>query len=155
MTMGGAVMVLPALGPLAFPAQANEIKEFAGSLRKLSELLNKASHHREGEPVRPDTLDNVPSLICQLLGKAEAFLGELPWHMETSFVYGQQPRVLAGEAWSHGSPTPRLLRVIVWTGASPGTRVTFWNKQRRNPVVPDPAFIVRPRSREKQRDSPP
>ncbi|MFN4806602.1 MAG: hypothetical protein ACK46A_14600 [Akkermansiaceae bacterium] len=58
-----------------------------------------------------------------------------------------QPKVLSGEAWSHGSPTPRLLRVIVWTGASPGTNVTFWNKERRNPVVPDPVFITRPRKR--------
>jgi hypothetical protein len=37
--------------------------------------------------------------------------------------------------------------VIVWTGASPGTNVTFWNKERRNPVVPDPVFITRPRKR--------
>lgn len=145
MTTGGAVMVLPALGPLAFPAQANEIKEFTITLRKLAELLNKASHHREGEPAPSATLDDAPSLIHQLLGKAEAFLGELPWHLDASFVYGEQPKVLSGEAWSHGSPAPRLLRVIVWSGSSPGSHVTFWNKTRRNPIVTDPVFIARPR----------
>lgn len=92
-------------------------------------------------------LDEAPALIRQLLAKAEAFLGELPWHLDASFVYGDQPKVLSGEAWSHGSPAPRLLRVIVWTGTSPGTHVTLWNKTRRNPIVTAPVFIVRPRRR--------
>lgn len=145
MTVGAAVMILPALGRLAFPARATEVNEFVTSLGELARLLNRAAHHQEGEPETLGELGEAPALIRQLLGKAEAFLGELPWHLDASFVYGKQPKVLSGEAWSHGSPTPRLLRVIVWTGASPGTHVTFWNRERRNPVVPDPVFIVRPR----------
>jgi len=145
--VGGAVMILPALGPLAFSARTNEVNEFATALRELSEMLNQASHHREGEPASSATLGGAPALIRQLLGKAEAFLGELPWHLDASFVYGEQPKVLSGEAWSHGSPAPRLLRVIVWTGTSPGAHVTLWSRTRRNPIVTDPVFIVRPRRR--------
>jgi len=148
MTIGGAVMILPALGPLAFPARSNEVNELAAGLRELSEVLNRFSHHRESEPTSSTELSAAPALILQLLGKAEAFLGELPWHLDASFVYGEQPKVLSGEAWSHGSTTPRLLRVIVWTGTSPGAHVTLWNKTRRNPIVTDPVFIVRPRRRQ-------
>jgi hypothetical protein len=148
MTVGAAVMILAALGPRAFPERAHEVNEFATGLRELAEILNRTSHHREGEPVSSEAPVEAAALIRQLLGKAEAFLGDLPWHLEASFVYGEQPKVLSGEAWSHGSPTPRLLRVIVWTGVSPGSHVTFWNKERRNPVVPDPVFIVRPRRRQ-------
>lgn len=148
MTVGAAVMILPALGPLAFPERSNEVNEFAAGLRKLNDVLNPTSHHCEGKPVSSEAPIEAAALIRQLLGKAEAFLGDLPWHLQASFVYGEQPKVLSGEAWSHGSPTPRLLRVIVWTGTSPGSHVTFWNKERRNPVVPDPVFIVRPGRRQ-------
>ena len=145
MTLGSARMIISALGPLAFSAQAENVSGFVTDLGRLTEVLNAASHDREDEPVSANLTTQAPALIGKLLSKAEAFLGDLPWHMEASFVYGEQPKVLSGEAWSHGSPAPRLLRVIVWTGASPGHQVTFWNKERRNPVVPDPVFIVRPR----------
>ena len=145
MTLGPAKMILSALGPLAFSAKAQELSEFVADLSKLTDVLNASSHDRENEPASTEWTKQAPTLIGQLLAKAEAFLGDLPWHMEASFVYGEQPKVLSGEAWSHGSPTPRLLRVIVWTGACPNSHVTFWNRDRRNPVVPDPVFIMRPR----------
>ncbi len=147
MTLGSAKMILSALGPLAFSGQAENVSDFVTDLGKLTNALNAASHDREGEPVSADWTSEAPALIGQLLVKAEALLGDLPWHMEASFVYGDQPKVLSGEAWSHGSPTPRLLRVIVWSGSSTGKHVTFWNRERRNPVVPDPVFIVRPTKR--------
>ena len=145
MTLGSARMLVSALGPLAFAGKEKQVSEFAAGLGKLTDVLNAASHDREGESVSSEWTIQAPALVRELLCKAEAFLGDLPWHMEASFVYGEQPKVLSGEAWSHGSPTPRLLRVIVWSGGSPGTHVTFWNKERRNPVVPDPVFIVRPK----------
>ena len=108
-------------------------------------LLNKSSHHREGQPRSLTALDDAPASILQILAMGEAFLTEFPWHLDVSVVYGNQPKVLSGEAWSHGSPTTRLLRVIVWSGNDPGTRVTVWNRKRRNPILSDPVFIVRPR----------
>lgn len=144
MTVGAAGMIVSAFGPLAFPSQANAVSEFAETLRQLSELLNQSSHHRESELLPPDALDGAAMMIHQLLGKAQTILGELPWHLNASFVYGEQPKVLSGEAWSHGCAAPRLLRVILWTGTSPGTHVTLWNKTRRNPIVTDPVFITRP-----------
>lgn len=144
MTVGPAVMLLPALGSLAFPAHQNVIKECAAGLRKLSETLNQASHHRGDEPAPAAGLDEAPALIQQVLTKAREFLGELPWHLHASFVYGEQPKVVSGEAWSHGSAAPRLLRVILWNGAAPGPHVLLWNKTRRNPIITDPVFIVRP-----------
>jgi hypothetical protein len=142
------VMIMRALGPLAFPAHANDVHEFVTGLRELSDLLNPTSHHREGAPIPAQAPSEAAALIFQLLGKAKTFLGDLPWHLDATFSYGEQPKVLSGEAWSHGSPTPRLLRVIVWTGRSPGAHVTLWDRTRSNPIVTDPVFIVRPRPRE-------
>lgn len=147
MTAGGAAIILPALAPLAFPARADAINDFVSNLRELSEILNICSHHHEGDRHSSSPLSGAPQLIHTLLAKAEEFLGELPWHLQTSFVYGDQPKVLSGEGWSHGSPAPRLLKVIVWTGKTAGPRITLWNKTRRNPIMTDPVFIVRPRQR--------
>ncbi len=143
MTVGAAAMILPALARIAFPNHTSEVNEFVLTLDRFAKILNRSSHHQAG-PAIGDTLNEAPALILALLQKAEYFLGELPWHLEASFSYGEQPKVVSGEAWSHGSSTPRMLRVIVWTGFSPGKQFTFWNKQKRNPVVPDPLFIVRP-----------
>lgn len=145
MTAGTAVIILRTLGPLAFPEQVNVVEVFVADLTVLLTKLNNASHDRESEPVTPAPPNEIAQLIRQLLDTAEILLGDLPWHLNVSFVYGEQPKVLSGEAWSHGSPSPRLLRVLAWTGTSPGKSFTFWNRERRNPVVPDPRFIVRPR----------
>jgi hypothetical protein len=127
--------------------QPSEVQAFSSALSKLSGLLNPPSHHREGKAPSLENRDEAAALVQGILSNAQTFMGDLPWHMEANFVYGQQPKVLSGEAWSHGCPPPRLLRVIVWTGASPGIHVKFWNKERRNPVVPDPVFITRPGER--------
>lgn len=145
LTVAGGVMLFSALAPLAFPERADAITDFAACLQRLSRLLNEASHHREGKPDSSTTLNETPQLVRQLLEKAEKFLGELPWHLEASLVYGEQPKVLSGEAWSHGSAAPRLLRVIDWAGAAPGKELTIWSKTCRNPIVTDPVFVVRPR----------
>lgn len=144
LSSGGAAMLLAGLIPVAFP-DAESPSELAAGIAELSEILNDASHHQASRAPSSDPLNKVPALIGQLLLKARALLGAMPWHLEASFVYGVQPKVLCGEAWSHGSATPRLLRVILWTGAVAGTRLTFWDKTRRNPIVTDPVFILRPR----------
>lgn len=148
MTSGASALILKELTPLAFSSQPSDVQAFTSALSQLSGLLNPPSHHREGKAPALENRGEAATLVQMILNNAQTFMGDLPWHMEASFVYGQQPKVLSGEAWSHGSPTPRLLRVIVWTGASPGSHVTFWNKERRNPVVPDPVFITRPRKQQ-------
>lgn len=147
MTSGASAMILKELTPLAFSSQPSDVQAFTSALSQLTGLLNPPSHHREGKAPLLENRGEAAALVQRILYNAQTFMGDLPWHMEANFVYGQQPKVLSGEAWSHGSSTPRLLRVIVWTGASPGTHVKFWNKERRNPVVPDPFFITRPRKR--------
>ena len=147
MTSGASALILKELTPLAFSSQPADVQAFTSALSQLTGLLNPPSHHREGKAPLLEKRGEAAALVQTILYNAQTFMGDLPWHMEANFVYGQQPKVLSGEAWSHGSPTPRLLRVIVWTGASPGTHVKFWNKERRNPVVPDPVFITRPRKR--------
>jgi hypothetical protein len=83
-------------------------------------------------------------LVRMMLDSAIALIGELPWHLTASMVYSGQPSVLSGQAWSHGSESPRLIRVIDWTEATPGSRVKVWNRNRRNPIMTDAVFIERP-----------
>lgn len=147
LTLGGAAMLLTALGPLGFPTKADRVAELVGVLQTLSGLLNAVSHHGGRERSTPEALGQTPSLVRQLVVSAEAFLEDLPWHLKVNFVYGDQPKILSGEAWSHGSATPRLLRVLDWTGIGERSHVTIWNKTRRNPVVTDPVFIARPSRR--------
>jgi hypothetical protein len=144
LTIGGAVILLPALGALAFPTRAKEGEQIAAGLRELLGVLNMASHHQEEMSPSLTEVDRIPGLIHQILNKAKEFLGELPWHLHASSIYGEQPKILSGQAWSHGSATPRLLRVILWTGTIPGHQVLIWSKTRRNPIITDPVFIQRP-----------
>jgi len=147
MTCGSAAMLLPALGSLAFRALEAQVNDCAAALVKLSDILNRETHHRTGKPSKDPDQTRIPVLVREVLQRAQGFLGELPWHLKPSITYGEQPKVISGEAWSHGSSTPRLLRVIVWDGTAPGPQVTFWNKTRRNPIVTDPVFVVRPQRR--------
>lgn len=143
LTVGAAVMLLPGLGSLAFPMRS-EVNKLASSLNSLSNFLNAASHHQEGASSAAAKLDDAANLIHEVLEAANGLLGELPWHLNASSVYGEQPKVISGEAWSHGSSTPRLLKVIVWTGEPVRRQVFLWNKTRRNPIITDPIFIERP-----------
>jgi hypothetical protein len=145
MTVGSALLLFRALGPFAFPARENDLKICLDALTMLSESLNRMSHHTTQQFTRREEDGDLASQIRVVLTKTQALLGELPWHLTPSFVYGEQPKVISGEAWSHGSDTRRLLRVIVWTGIPIGTQVTLWNRTRRNPVISDPVFIERPR----------
>jgi hypothetical protein len=147
LTPGSAAVLLTALGPLGFPTKADMVAELATVLQTLSGLLNAVSHHGGRERFTPEALGQTPALIRQLIVNAEALLEDLPWHLKVNFVYGDQPKILSGEAWSHGSATPRLLRVLDWTGIGERSYVTIWNKTRRNPVVTDPVFITRPSRR--------
>ncbi len=146
-TSGSAVMLLRVLGSLAFPARENEVNNCVVTVAKLSDALNQVSHHRARQTAPSVELDGIADLILEVLANAQKFLGELPWHLNANFVYGEQPKVVSGEAWSHGCAAPRMLRVILWDGAALGPQIMLWNKTGRNPIVTDPVFIVRPRRR--------
>lgn len=147
MTVGAAIIILKIFGPLAFTSQ-NElmsINNLISYLYRLSEILNRASHHNDEEPAQVMNNPEIPNLIYKIIETTKAAIGDLPWHMKTSFVYGEQPKVLSGEAWSHGHSLPRLLRAILWAGESVNSQVVLWNKSRINPVIPNPCFLNRPK----------
>jgi hypothetical protein len=143
LTTGPAGMLLSVLGTLAFPSRQTAINEFVRGLNELGTALNKCSHHRH-ESLSAVERDDLPRLLRHLLDKAQEVLGDLPWHLHTTFSYGEQPKVVSGEAWSHGSSAPRLLRVIMWSDVEVGTHILLWNRKRQNPIVTDPVLVRRP-----------
>lgn len=150
LTIGSAEIVLKSLLPLAWPADPNTTTSFFETLATLRPLLNAKSHHKSDlNDVSKDSRvpdDGAAALVDRLLRDTKTLVGEMPWHMTATVVYGEQPKVLSGEAWSHSSATPRLIRVIDWNRRAPGRKVTLWNKTGRNPVIADPEFIRRPLS---------
>jgi hypothetical protein len=147
LTLGAAQILIRALGSLAFPDQHEEVDRFAVTLQTLGKALNILSHHRETSTPSP-TGPEVAKLLDNLLRLAHDLLGECPWHLTPMVVYGDQPKVLSGEAWSHTSSTPRLIRVILWSGeTTSNSSVLVWNRNRSNPVITDPVFITRTRRR--------
>ena len=141
LSSGSAIFLIRALAPLIFPKP--KVTEITRVLNKLVEICNEAAHHMErGRVVRGSK--EMPNLIRQLLDSTSEMLGELPWHLSVDNVFGRLPKVLSGEAWSHGSAMPRRLKVILWEGEAYERWVTIWNPSLRNPVVVDPVFISRP-----------
>jgi len=108
----------------------------------LIDQLNPGSHDNPGKS--SDNTKSVPLLIREVLRAAHELLGDFPWHLNVDFTFGEQPKVLSGEAWSHGSPSPRSLKIIKWDGSSTKSRMLIWNKNGKNPVIPDAEFINRP-----------
>jgi hypothetical protein len=134
LTIGQAIILLPALGSLAFPRHAAQVVELAGILRTLSPYFNEVSHDQEAAPASKVRSDGILEEVRNLLDRARECLGELPWHLDISTVYGEQPKIISGAAWSHSSATPRLLRVILWAGSVPDRYVLLWNKTGRKPL---------------------
>jgi hypothetical protein len=149
LTIGSAEIILQSLLSLAWPAASVAAAAFFEAFAKLRPPLNAKSHHSSdtshdttADSHAPD--DRAAELVDRLLEATKALVGEMPWHMTSTIVYGHQPKVLSGEAWSHSSATPRLIRVIDWNGRALGRKVMLWNKTGRNPVIADPEFIRRP-----------
>ncbi len=141
LSSGSAMFLIKALAPLVFPEP--KVTKITRVLNRLIEIGNEAAHHMErGRVVRGSK--EMPTLIRQLLESTSEMLGELPWHLTVDNVFGSLPKVLSGEAWSHGSPMSRRLKVILWEGEAYERWATIWNPSRRNPVVVDPVFISRP-----------
>ena len=141
LTSGSAAILIGALAPLVFPEKG--ITLVVSKLGKLGEILNSLVHHF-GASKSVVSPDQVPILIRQLLDCAAEAFGEMPWHLAVDRTFGGLPKVLSGNAWSHGSPDRKRLKVILWDGDFEGPHVTIWNRTRRNPVITDPVFISRP-----------
>jgi len=138
-TAGSGAIIIERLGE-SFAAGGKGYSELAEVIGELGRILNAALHHREGveEEFRAETCTH---LIQRALQTAMELFGELPWHFSPAVQFGQGPRVLSGQAWSHAHPTPRLLRVITQTGVPQADDLLVWNRTGTNPIVADPVFI--------------
>jgi hypothetical protein len=76
LTAGAAVMILEALGPLAFHDREIEVSQLCAALKQLSSSLNEASHHQEGKRHSVGTFSRIADFILKLLTIAEAVFGE-------------------------------------------------------------------------------
>lgn len=142
LTIGPASIMISALGPLAFPDKNSDVKMCVLDLEELARYLNDPTHDRDirGEPKTPQGLAGV---IDALLKHCKALFGELPWHLVPSFSHGEQPKVICGEAWSHGHPIPRMLRVITSSDHPTQQEISLWNPTGANPVIANAVFLHR------------
>lgn len=140
--LGRAVLIISGFFPTAFPDKKQKLPFFIATLEELRKSGNKDSHDNPKE-LKPKSSD-VAKNINNLLKHSFEMFGELPWHMNVKSIHRGQPRILIGEAWSHGFPTTRLFKIIDTFGNQDDEKFLFWNPSRKNPVVPDPTFIRRP-----------
>lgn len=143
-TVGPAAMLIKALAPLAFTENQEALECLVASITKCADNLNILSHHSE-EKTRNITSVEAGEFISCILDSAQCLLEELPWHLEVSWVYGEAPKVVSGQAWNHGARFPTQRRLLVTSVVQPDSKILFWNPSRRNPVIPDAVFISRPR----------
>ena len=151
LSVGGACILIRYLGNLAFARQQQEIEQILEHLNWLGDNANIFSHDNQDE--FQESRKTIPrpqdfaKRVASMLSSSARLIGDLPWHMEVTSATGNSPVVLSGEAWSHGSTTPRLLKVLCWEDLPPGRKeIVFWNPRRQNPVVPDPKILRRPGS---------
>lgn len=142
LTSGSASRLISALAPLAFPDMESEIEKCVATLNRLTLRLNEPTHDRQARDSLPEPEPLADELDC-LLMNCKAVLRELPWHLSPSFVHGDQPKVICGEAWSHSHPVRRMLRVIADFDHPPRQELVLWNPSGINPVIADPVFLQR------------
>ena len=75
LTIGQAMILLPALGPLAFPTQTSKLMELVGALRTLSPYFNSESHYQETQPATTLSSRNIIGEVRKLLDRARDCLG--------------------------------------------------------------------------------
>lgn len=143
-TLGAAAMVIQALGQRAFPGKNAECSRMATTIKELSTLLNRPSHHQEDATKAVLDVESVGKNIAEILAMANTLASEMPWHFATIQSTGTHPKILTGHAWSHSHPEARMIRVLLWSGESLGQRALIWNPMRTNPIMTDPKVIRRP-----------
>jgi hypothetical protein len=143
LTAGGSLILLRELLPLAFPQDVN--KDAALNLcKKASSLLNdlnSGSHDPPPPPPSPEQLSAYAKTILELLETISGTVGEMPWHLKPTQVFGSEPAVATGHAWSHSHPEERLIRVMLWAGTRPASQMLVWNRSKTNPVMTDAVLL--------------
>jgi hypothetical protein len=143
LTVGGALILVKALLPLAFPQV--EDKEAAENLCKkaksLLDELNKGSHEPPPPPPSQEQLSDYARIVLDLLDMISLTVGEMPWHLKPTQIFGSEPAVATGHAWSHSHPEERLIRVMLWAGTRPSSQMLVWNRSRTNPVMTDAVML--------------
>jgi hypothetical protein len=141
--VGGAVILLEVLLPLAFPAKISkdEAAETCAEWNNLREALNSGSHHPPLPPPKPQELAKYAAMIHKALETAKAWIAEMPWHLTPSQSFGFDPTVVTGYAWSHSHPEDRLIRVMVSSDNAKTKSLVVWNKSLTNPVMTEAELV--------------
>jgi hypothetical protein len=155
LTVGSANVLLRQLLPLAFPQATEASGRLVGVVSKVGSGLNAFAHDAPplGAAGGPDQrvvaegLEEIIALIHELVG-------ELPWHMQATQLFGQAPAIATGRAWSHSHPEERVIRVLLSDGAPSSGDLVVWNPSRRNPVMTDAILISRAGASHRRRHPP-
>lgn len=136
---GGALMLLRAILPLAFPGQMSEeeIQSKCAEWDALRESLNAGSHHPPLPPPKADEISQYAATIHRALETAKAWIFEMPWHLTPSQSFGSDPTIVTGYAWSHSHAEERLIRVMLSTEDTRAKSLVVWNKTLTNPIMAD------------------
>lgn len=142
-SVGGALILLETLLPLAFPAKVskNEAAATCGAWNTLREALNSGSHHPPPPPPKPQELASYAVMIHNALETAKAWVAEMPWHLTPSQSFGSDPAVITGYAWSHSHAEDRLIRVMVSSENTKTRSLVVWNKSLTNPVMTEVELV--------------
>ena len=137
--VGGALILLEVLLPLAFPSKISKDEAAAtcAEWHTLREALNSGSHHPPPPPPKPQELANYAAMIHKALETAKAWVAEMPWHLTPSQSFGFDPTVVTGYAWSHSHAEDRLIRVMVSSDNAKTKSLVVWNKTLTNPIMAD------------------
>ena len=141
--VGGALILLEVLVPLAFPAKVSKVEAVStcAEWNTLREALNSGSHHPPLPPPKPHELANYAAMIHKALETAKAWIAEMPWHLTPSQSFGFDPTVVTGYAWSHSHAEVRLIRVMVSLDNAKTKSLVVWNKSLTNPVMTEAELV--------------
>jgi hypothetical protein len=142
-SVGGALILLEAMLPLAFPGKISndEATMTCMEWNTLREALNSGSHHPPLPPPKPHELASYAAMIHKALETANAWVAEMPWHLTPSQSFGSNPTVVTGYAWSHSHAEDRLIRVMVSLENTKTKSLVVWNKSLTNPVMTEVEIV--------------
>ena len=143
--IGGALILLKSLLPLAFPEKidSTRMRQLRDRWDKLRESLNSRSHHQD-PPLAPVTPEEIAGYCDELetaLTDMNQIVGEMPWHLNAEQTFFKDPVIVTGNAWSHTYPESRVIRVLLWQGEKTRDQMLVWNAGGLNPVMTDAVLV--------------